>query len=164
MKPHAVGSACHRVQLVLDEALSTGTLTLPAELAFHADQCPRCGPDVRDTEALLARLRGAAAGVELGPVPPAVDRVLAQIARESVPQAPFAVQSTEQPRKKQVRTRWVLGQVAAVAAVLLITVGGLGYAVLMVNEAVSGVKPGDVLAKIASPFRFTDTAKINKAK
>jgi hypothetical protein len=164
MKPHAVGSACHRVQLILDEALATGTLALPTELAFHADQCPRCGPDVRDTEALLSRLRGASAGVELGPVPPAVDRVLAQIAHESEPRFLTAGRTTQQPRKKQVRTRWVLGQVAAVAAVLLITVGGLGYAILKVNEAVSGVKPGDVLAKFASPFRFTDTAKINKAK
>lgn len=161
MKPHAVGSACHRVQLALDEALSTGTLTLPAELTFHANQCPRCGPDVRDTEALLSRLRGAAAGVELGPVPQAVDSVLAQIARES---APRLLSPTGKVRTKQVRARWILGQVAAVAAVLLLTIGGLGYAVLKVNEAVSGVKPGDVLAKFASPFRFTETAKIQKGK
>lgn len=164
MKPHAVGSACHRVQLLLDEALATGTLALPTELSFHADQCPRCGPDVRDTEALLSRLRGASAGVELGPVPQAVDSVLAQIARESAPRVLTQGQAPQSSRQKQVRTRWVLGQVAAVAAVLLITVGGLGYAILKVNEAVSGVKPGDVLARIASPFRFTDTAKVDKAK
>ncbi|MDF2631009.1 MAG: hypothetical protein K0R39_4840 [Symbiobacteriaceae bacterium] len=153
----------------LDEALATGTLALPAELALHADGCPRCGPEYRDTEALLSRLRGAAAGIELGPVPQAVDKVLDQITREAAPRVFSMVEASAgspgaQHRQKQVRTRWILGQVAAVAAVLLIAVGGIGYAILKVNEAVSGVSPGDVLAKFASPFRFTDTAKIEKAK
>ncbi|HWI64780.1 MAG TPA: hypothetical protein VNT75_23370 [Symbiobacteriaceae bacterium] len=160
MKPHAVGSACQRVQEALDEALATGTLSLPAELSAHADRCPRCGPEVADTENLLARLRGAAAGVTLGRVPPAVDAVLAQIARESAPR----VVPLEQAKSRRVQTRWVLGQVAAVAAVLIVTVGSLGYVILKVNEAVSGVKPGDVVARLVTPFRYSETAKVQKAK
>jgi len=160
MKPHAVGSACQRVQSALDEGLATGSLSLPAELAAHADRCPRCGPEVRQTESLLSRLRGAAAGIELGRVPPTVDAVLARIATES----PQRVMLVEQPRARRVQTRWLLGQVAAVAAVLLITVGGLGFVILKVNEAVSGVKPGDVVSRLVAPFRYSETAKVEKAK
>jgi len=161
MKPHAVGSACCRVQSLLDEALATGTLSIPPELAAHAERCSRCGPEVKETEHLLSRLRGAAAGIGLGRVPHAVDAVLAQIASDA---APRTLTLREQPVEKRVRTRWVLGQVAAVAAVLLITAGGLGFVILKVNEAVSGVKPGDVLAKLAAPFRYSDTAKVEEAK
>lgn len=161
MKPHAVGGACHRVQAALDEALSTGTLSLPPELSAHADRCPRCGPDVQETEQLLSRLRGASAGITLGRVPPAVDAVLAQIAAEA---APKVIVLTEQPRAKRVKTQWLLGQIAAVAVVLVVVVGGLGFAILKVNEAVSGTKPGDVLAKLLTPFRYSETAKVEKAK
>ncbi|HYF95504.1 MAG TPA: hypothetical protein VD969_25105 [Symbiobacteriaceae bacterium] len=161
MKPHAIGSSCQRVQAVLDEALATGLLSLPPELAAHAERCSRCGPEVKETEQLLSRLRGAAAGISLGPVPHAVDAVLAQISSQS---APRALILNEQPKVKRVRTRWILGQVAAVAAVLLITVGGLGFVILKLNEAVSGVKPGDVLAKLAAPFRYSDQAQVEKGK
>jgi hypothetical protein len=159
MKPQVVGSACQRVQAHLDEALATGTLSLPPELSAHADHCPNCGPEVADTERLLSRLRGAAAGVELGLVPKVVDTVLAEIASESRTN----VLPLEQRSRKQVKVWWLIGQVAAVAAVLIIAVGGLGFALLKVNEAVSGVTPGDVLARLAAPFQ-TQQARVEKAE
>jgi anti-sigma factor RsiW len=159
MKPTVVGSACQRVQAHLDDALATGTLSLPPELAAHAERCPNCGPEVAETERLLSRLRGAAAGIELGPVPKAVDAVLAQIAAENQPK----VLPLEQRSRKRVAALWVIGQVAAVAAVLIIAIGGLGFALLKVNEAVSGVTPGDVFAKLAAPFHIQQ-AEVEKAK
>jgi len=165
MKPQVVGSACFRVQEALDESLSEGTLTLPAELAAHAVRCPRCGPEVAQTEELLSRLRGAAATIGLGILPSVVDHVMSETVAWSLPagiRAPEpAMQSPTQPRT---HTRWVLGQVAAVAAVLVVTTSLVTYSMLKINEAVSGVKPGEVLAHLVTPFQNMNTAELRNSK
>lgn len=161
MKPHLVGSACHRVQLALDEALSEGTLDLLPELAAHAAKCPRCGPEVNDTAALLGRLRSAASGIDLGRVPQVVDYIMAQTAAREVP-VPQAAPMTKPTRR--IQARWVLAQVAAVAAVILLAVGALTFTALKVNELVSGVKPSEVLQKIVAPFNDSSKAQVRPAK
>lgn len=159
MKPQVVGGACHRFQAALDEAMAEGVLSLAPELTAHATRCARCAIELKETEALLGRLRNASAGIDLSRVPHVVDFVLSQTATEQGATPAPAVLLEEKRRQKGVRLRWVLTQVAAVAAVLLIAVGGLTYTVLKVNEVVSGVKPGEVLAKLAAPFSRTQQAE-----
>lgn len=161
MKPHLVGTACHRLQQALDEALAEGSLHLPPELATHAARCPRCGPDVRDTEALFARLRGAPSGLGLGRVPGVVDFVVAKTAAEPAPKP--ATRPTVGARKRA-DLRWAVGQVAAAAAVLCITVGGFSYAVLKLNEAVSGTRPAEVVERMVAPFKNFTQALFKDAR
>lgn len=161
MKPTVVGSSCQRVQAAVEDALMEGTLNLPAELAAHAARCARCSAEVADTEHLLGRLRGAVAAIDLGQVPRVVDYVMTQTAALIQPARPAPLMPAP---KKKVPVSWVLGQVAAVAAALLIAVGGLTYMVLKVNQAVSGVAPGDVLARLTAPFTETNRADVRPAK
>jgi hypothetical protein len=160
VKPQVVGGACQRVQIALDEALATGTLSLPPELAAHASHCPHCAGEVQSTENLLIRLRDAAAGVPLGRLPQVVDYVLSQTSVAPPPQAPLVVQE----RRKQVQVSWVLGQAVAVAAVLLLAVGSLTFLALKLNQAVNGVSPGEVFDRIAAPFNQSNRAEIKGAK
>jgi anti-sigma factor RsiW len=164
MKPQVVGSACQRVQMFLDESLATGAMSLPPELAAHAAQCPHCVTEVRETESLLTRLRDAAAGVDLGRVPQVVDYVLSQTTVGPQFRGPATAALSADERRKRVRATWVLGQVAAVAAVLLLAVGSLTFLALKVNQAVSGVSPSDVIQRIAAPFSQTNRAEIRQAK
>jgi hypothetical protein len=159
MKPTIVGSACQRVQAAIDEALVEGTLSLPPELSAHAARCARCGAEVTSTEQLLSRLRGAAACVGLAQVPRVVDYVMAHTAAE-----PQVTQSARTRQTKRPNLYWALGQVAAVAAVLAVTVSGLTYVALKVNQAVSGVKPGEVMQHLTAPFNESNRANVKGAK
>lgn len=166
MKPQVIGGACSRVTQVLDEALSEGVLNIPPELAAHAARCPRCGPEVKETEQLLSRLRGAVAGLDLRRVPHVVDYVMAHTAseyRENQPRAaitaqPLAAGATSSPARRSGRHdrrahwRWVAGQLAVAAAVLVLTVSGLTYTALKINQAISGTEPSEVVARLMSPF------------
>jgi len=161
MKPQVVGSACHRLQAALDEAMAEGVLNLAPELAAHAARCARCAMELKETEGLLGRLRNASAGIDLSRVPHVVDFVMSQTTAEPVSKPTPVASLAEKRRQKGVRLRWVLTQVAAVAAVLLIAVSGLTYTVLKVNEVVSGVKPTEVLAKLVAPFSQTQRAEFH---
>jgi len=163
MKPTLVGSNCQRVQEAVDEALCEGTLSLSPELSAHVARCARCHTEVTETEQMLARLRGAVAAIDLGQVPRVVDYVLAHTAAE--PHAMEVTVRSRPPKQKQkVSPFWVLGQIAAVAAVLVLTVSGLTFAALKVNEVVSGVKPGDALQRLAAPFSETNRANLRGGK
>lgn len=155
MRPYVVGGACHRVQQQIDAGLAEGSLTLSAELAAHASRCPHCAPLVAETDALFQRLRGAVAGIDLGPVPGVVDAVLERIALEGVaPVVNLPLDRVEaEPVKKASQTRWVLGQVATFAAVLLVAAGGLTMLALLLNQAVSGVHPGEVVGNWVAPLQ-----------
>lgn len=163
MKPQVVGSACLRVQAALDEALASGTANLSPELAAHAAHCPRCSAEVQGVESVLSRLRDAAAHVDLGRLPQVVDFVMAKTLQDGLTAAKAAPMPPARP-SRHVQVHWVLGQVAAVAAVLLVAISGLTYVALKVNEAVSGVRPGEVLQQIAAPFNQTNRAEIRNAK
>lgn len=158
MRPHLVGSACMRVQQALEQALSEGALQLPQELSAHASRCPRCAAEVRETELLFSRLHGAAAAIPMNRVPHVVDFVLArtavegEIPKQGVSESPSA------------HARWLLGQVAAVAAIILVTAGGLSYGVLKVNQAVSGTHPSEMLSRLASPFHELKQALFPNAR
>lgn len=163
MKPHVVGSACHRLSLVLEEAMATGTLQVPPELALHAERCGRCGPELKQLERLLARLRQGAASIDLRPVPPVVDAVIGQTG----PAVPAAVPVTPVPEKSAERRAhlvWVLSQVAVAAAVLGMTIGGLTYAALKVNQLVTGTSPSQVVQKLAFPFQDWTWARIRSTR
>ncbi|HEY3368528.1 MAG TPA: hypothetical protein VGK74_26020 [Symbiobacteriaceae bacterium] len=157
MKPQVIGTACARVSQVLDEALSEGTLNLPPELVAHASRCPRCGPEVQETEQLLARLRSAVAGAGLGRVPHVVDYVMGHTAAEYRETRPAAASIADQecrPHGGQgAHLRWVLGQVAVVAAALLITITTVTFAALKINAAISGHPPADMMTRVTAPFR-----------
>jgi hypothetical protein len=154
MKPQVIGGACSRVQQALDEALAEGVLSMPPELAAHAGRCPRCGPEVKDVERLFSRLRKAVAGADLGQVPRVVDHVMARTVAEPHPPAP----------RRRPDLKWVLGQVAAVAAILVIAVGTITYGLLKANEAVSGARPAQVVYRLAAPFRELAQALFHSAR
>lgn len=170
MRPYVIGGACHRVQTQLDIAMQEGVLELPAELAAHVERCPHCGGQAREVEALFERLRSLPAGINIGPVPGIVDKVLEMTAIEPVPESkvralptvqahaePQAVPEGGQAGAEPVQERkgrpkqwqWVLGQVAAVVAVLAVAVTGL---TLLINQAVGGVRPGEVVQKWVAPL------------
>lgn len=154
MRPYVVGGACHRVQQQLDHCLSEGVLELSPELAAHAVRCPHCGPQVRETEALFKRLRSTTANLDLGPVPGVVDAVLQRIAEEApetIGKAPSR-QGEVDRRHRRAHLRWVLGQIAAIAALFCVAVGGLTYLALKVNHAVGGAKPNEVVERWVAPF------------
>ncbi|MFZ5813770.1 MAG: hypothetical protein ACOY93_00525 [Bacillota bacterium] len=163
MRPYLVGGACHRLQERLDAALSSGQLELPAELAAHAERCPQCGPQVRQTEALFRRLRAVPASLDLGPVPGVVDSVLRQVTAE--PPAPAASSLPESARqKRRSHLRWVLGQIAVVAVVLCIAVSGVTYLALKVNQAVGGARPSEVVARWVAPLQNWSEALFRSMK
>lgn len=166
MKPHVIGSACHRVQMALDEAMMEGVLQLTPELAAHAGRCPRCGPEVQEVDLLLSRLRSGGAGMGLGRVPGIVDAVLAQAGAQPSqrPAVSLNVAPAEESKKKASHLRWVAGQVAAAAAVLVVGVGLLTYSVLVVNQVVTGTKPSEVVQKLTAPFQDWSLAKFRSAK
>lgn len=159
MKPHVVGSACYRVHRALDDALGEGALSLPPELRSHAARCARCGPEVADTEALLARLRGAAASVDMGQVPRVVDQVMVGTLAGLGAMAPASAPAARAPTsrtpvlQRPPDLRWLFGQIAVVAAVMVIAVGGTGYGVLKLQEALVGTSPSQVAERLAAPFR-----------
>lgn len=161
MKPTLVGSSCQRVQAAIDEAMAEGTLSLSPELDAHVARCARCSAEIAEVEQLLGRLRGAVASIDLGQVPRVVDYVMAHTAAEPkvVPMA-----SGKRPEQKKVSPYWVLGQVAAVAAVLVLVVSSLTFAALKVNEVVSGVKPSEVLQRMAAPFSESNRANLRGGK
>lgn len=154
MRPYVVGGACHRVQQQLDNALSEGVLELSPELAAHASRCPQCDLAVRRTEALFQRLRSTPAALDLGPVPGVVDAVLQHIAAEQPATVVRLTGERERrgDRKREVHLRWLLGQVAAIAAILCIAVGGLTYLTLKVNHAVGGAEPSEVVERWVAPL------------
>jgi hypothetical protein len=151
--------------------MQEGVLELPPELAAHVERCPHCSGQAREVETLFKRLRSMPSGFDLGPVPGIVDKVLSATATDPLLQAgvhplPSAhtgprVRVQEDPTSQQgevrknrpTRWRWVLGQVAAVAAVIAVAVTGLTYLSLMVNQAVSGVKPSEVVGKWVAPLQ-----------
>lgn len=177
MRPYVIGGACHRVQNQLDLAMQGGVLELPADLAAHVERCPHCGGQAREVEALFRRLRSLPAGFDVGPVPGIVDKVLALTAadllaqpsatsfpRTQAQQQPWmqagtlkpytaAPQSDQWRKSRPTRWRWVLGQVGAVAAVIVVAAAGLTYLSLVVNHAVSGVKPAEVVQKWVAPLQ-----------
>lgn len=155
MRPYIVGGACHRVQQQLDHALSEGVLELSPELSAHAGSCPQCALQVRGTEALFKRLRSTPAALDLGPVPGVVDAVLQRIAADpssTVIRLTPAEAKTTRP-KQQAHLRWLLGQVAAITAILCIAVSGLTYLTLKVNHAVGGAEPSKVVARWVAPLQ-----------
>lgn len=163
MKPYVVGGVCHRVQQAVDQSMVEGAVQLPAELAAHASRCPQCAALVRETESLLLRLRGTAAHVDLGPVPGVIDAVMNQIASPSP--APAAVASVAVGgRKRQSDLRWVIGQVAAFAAMICLMVGCLTYVALKVNQVVSGVQPSAVVERWVAPFQDWSRALMRNVK
>lgn len=164
MKPHVVSMACHRVQRALDEGMSEGSLNLPAELAAHAAHCPRCGPEVEATHTLLTRLRDGAARVDLGKVPGVVDRVVAHTVGARGSAEGRSGSALPAAPSQKAHLRWVLGQVAIVATVLLVTLTGLTYGLLKMNEAVSGVRPGEVVERAMAPLRNWSQAIFGNAK
>lgn len=139
----------------MDNALSDGLLNLSPELAAHAARCPHCGQQVRETEALFRRLRNAPANLDLGPVPGVVDSVLQRIAASPLPDnlVRLSPEPAKAVPKKKAHLGWVLGQVAAIAAVLGIAVGGVGYLALKVNQAVGGAKPAEVVQRLVAPLQ-----------
>lgn len=166
MRPYVVGGACHRVQQQLDNAHSEGVLELSPELSAHAGRCPQCAPAVRELEALFKRLRSTPAALDLGPVPGVVDTVLQRIAAD---QPPTVVKLTggREPRAERKRAshlRWLLGQVAAIAAVLCLAVGGLTYVVLQVNHAVGGAEPSKVVQRWVAPLEDWSRAVFGKMR
>ena len=166
MRPYVVGGACHRVQQQLDNALSEGVLELSPELAAHAGRCPQCAPAVRRTEALFQRLRSAPAALDLGPVPGVVDTVLQRIAAEG-PATVVKLTGGREQKVDQKRTghlRWLLGQVAAIAAILFIAVGGLTYLTLKMNHAVGGAEPSKVVERWVEPLEDWTRAVFGKMR
>lgn len=166
MRPYVVGGACHRVQQHLDNALTDGVLNLPPELAAHAARCQHCGHQVQETEALFRRLRNAPANLDLGPVPGAVDSVLQRIA--TGPTADNLVRLSPEPekavRRRKANMRWIVGQVATIAAVLGIAVGGVTYLALKVNQAVGGVPPSEVVERWVAPLHDWSKALFGNTK
>lgn len=169
MRPYVVGGACHRVKQQLDNALAEGVLELSPELAAHAARCPHCGVQVRETEQLFKRLRTAPASLDLGPVPGVVDVVVQQIATESpadslVRLSPPGQSEEGRQGSRRAHLRWVLGQVAAIAAVLCVAVGGLTYLALRVNYAVGGQRPAEVVERWVGPLQNWSTALFRQTK
>ncbi|MBY6276928.1 hypothetical protein [Symbiobacterium thermophilum] len=154
MRPYVIGGACDRVRQRVEEAMAEGVLDLPANLVAHVERCPHCSAEVREVEMLLHRLRSLPASLDLSPVPAAVDRVLQATA--SNPAAAGAVPAPAPVEKKRRRTpqwQWVLGQVAAVAAVIAIAAGGLTLLGLGIHGAVSGQEPGRIVERWVAPLR-----------
>jgi hypothetical protein len=175
MKPHLVGSACHRVQQTLDEALGEGVLSLPPELRSHAARCARCGPEVADTEALLARLRGAAAVIPMGQVPRVVDQVVertlagpgAGVGRGGVDVAQGGTgvgAGRGVAPKRPPDLRWLLGQLTVVATVMIVALGGTTYTVLKLHQVLRGPSPSQVAERLAAPFREMVSAVFRSAR
>lgn len=169
MRPYLVGGACHRVQQQVDNALAEGLLALSPELSAHAGRCPQCGPLVEETELLFRRLRSAPANLSLGPVPGVVDAVLQRVASDpSSVQGPVRMHPGGQPegaeRRKRAHLRWVLGQVAVIAAVLCVAVGGLTYLALRVNHAVGGARPAEVVERWVEPLQNWSQAILQDTK
>lgn len=163
-RPQKIGPACMRVQQALDEALAEGALTLSPELRAHADRCPRCSAELDGVEQLLGRLKAAAAGVDLARLPAVVDAVLTATVTspKTKPESQPQPQKTSGERRRHLT--WVLGQVAAVAAVLVLVTGTLTWAVLEANQAISGTSPSTVVERLTEPFRNWTLAKFRDAK
>ncbi len=145
MKPQTTGSACARVKLALDEGMAEGGLHLPPDLVAHATRCPRCGPEYRETEALLVRLRSTAAGIDARQLPTVVDSVMATVGETPPNRATLA--------QRKVCASWALSQLAVVAAVVILVTSGLAYAVLKVNQAVSGIAPQTMVERLTAPLK-----------
>jgi len=128
--------------------MEVGVLALPAELAAHAERCPHCSGQVREVQELFQRLRSFPASLDLSPVPAVVDRVLqATTAEPPAPAEPRPV------RKAESQWRWVVRQVATVAAALLVAAGGLTYVGLKLNQAVHHVQPNEVVERWFAPLQ-----------
>lgn len=167
MRPYVIGGACDRVHQQVENAMVEGVLTLPAPLLAHVERCPHCSREVREVETLLKRLRSLPASLDLGPVPPVVDRVLQAVAQggQAVASAPAAsatpthsagsLSSAGTPvrRQRPPQWRWILGQVAAVAAALAVAAGGLTLLGLRIHRAVVGISPGEGLNQWFEPLR-----------
>lgn len=166
MRPYVVGGICHRVQQQLDNALSEGALELSPELVAHAGRCPHCGLLLQETEALFQRLRRAPAALDMGPVPGVVDAVLQHIALEQPARLPRATTGERSPKqqKKRPHLRWMMGQLAAIVAVLCIAISGLTYLAMQVNHAVGGAKPSEVVARWVAPFEDWTRALFGRTK
>ena len=166
MKPQVIGTACARVTQALDESLSEGTFNLPPELAAHASRCPRCGPEVQETEQLLSGLRSAVAGTGLGRVPHVVDYVMGHTAAEYRAIRPVAAGEAGQELRPHGRRsehlRWVLGQVAVAAAALLITITTVTFAALKINAVIRGYPQSDMMTRVTAPFRDWAEAQFGK--
>lgn len=160
MRPYVIGGACHRVLEQLDTALREGTLALPPELSAHANRCAQCGPRVKEVEALFTRLRKLPAEMDVGPVLGVVDSVLQRVAVDGQP----ATGSTGESRGRPSQWRWLLGQVAAIAAVLCIGLGGITYLALKVNEAVGGANPSEMVERWVAPLSDWSQALFRNVK
>jgi anti-sigma factor RsiW len=147
-----IGGACDRVRQRVEEAMAEGVLDLPPNLAAHVERCPHCSAEVREVEMLLHRLRSLPASLDLTPVPAAVDRVL-QAAASNLAAAGSAPSPEERRRRRMPQWQWVLGQVAAVAAVIAIAAGGLTLLGLRIHGAVSGQPPGQIVERWVAPLR-----------
>ncbi len=152
MRPYVVGGACDRVRRRVEEALSEGVLDLPASLAAHVERCPYCSAEVREVEMLLHRLRSLPASLDLSPVPAVVDRVLQATATAVNPDA-GAARGPEMKRRRTPQWQWVLGQVAAVVAVIALAAGGLTLLGLRIHDAVAGRAPGRAAERWIAPLR-----------
>ncbi len=159
MRPYVIGGACDRVRRWVDAAMIEGELSLPAALAAHVVRCPHCSAEVREVETLLQRLRSLPASLDLSPVPAAVDRVLQATAASLTAShgAAFAGEpataAASPKRRREPQWRWVLRQVAAVAAVILIAAGGLTLVSFGIHGAVKGSEPGRIVERWISPLR-----------
>jgi hypothetical protein len=60
--------------------------------------------------------------------------------------------------------RWLLGQVAVVAAVMVIAVGGTSYTVLKLHQVLRGPSPSQVAERLAAPFREMVSAVFRSAR
>lgn len=151
MRPYVIGGACDRVRQQVDAAMIEGVLTLPPALAAHAERCPHCSAEVHEVETLLQRLRSLPASLDLSPVPAAVDRVL-QAAAADLPSVAAGAAPGE-ARRRTPQWRWVLGQVAAVAAMLIVAAGGLTLLGLKIHDAVTGAEPSAIVERWVAPLR-----------
>ncbi len=144
---------CTRVQTHLDEVLATGEFTLPPLLETHAAQCPRCGPEVERTRNLFARLHAGTATVDLGPVAPAVDRVVVAALGQGHALARAQNTRAQTAAGGGPSWRWVLGQVSAVVALLVIVTGLLSWGTWRVADKVAGASPAGIASRAVQPFR-----------
>lgn len=116
MKHHPAGPLrCARVDACLDEALATGELALPPHLAAHTARCSRCSRAVAETQLLFSRLRGMAAAIDTGPARAVANQVTAAAQRRG----PHPEEGKPGGRRR-IEWRWLLGQVAVVAALLML--------------------------------------------
>jgi len=172
VRPYVIGGACDRVRQQVDTAMIDGVLNLPAALAAHVERCPHCSAEVREVENLLQRLRSLPASIDLSPVPAAVDRVLQATAtipataagsaaapaasvpaRRAAASQPASAAPARTAKRRTPQWQWVLGQVAAVAALLIVAAGGLSLLGFRIHSAVSGTDPGGIVERWVAPLR-----------